>query len=87
MLHIRKHQLVFEKQPLQQKIIVPTNTILHPSLEAIIIRYAQDAPKKLCSRNKAKKTIQRHPIIVTDDDYDSIMDKIDRCEKLSLKGM
>ena len=34
-----------------------------------------------------KKSIQRHPIIVTDADYDYIMDKIERREKLSFKGM
>ena len=35
---------------------------------------------------KQKKKIQRHPIIVTDADYDYITDEIERREKLSLKG-
>ena len=30
---------------------------------------------------------QRHPIIMTDADYDYILDEIELCEKLSLKGM
>ena len=34
-----------------------------------------------------KKEIQRHPIIMTDADYDYIMNEIEHCEKLSLKGM
>ena len=28
-----------------------------------------------------KKLIQRHPIIITDTDYDYILDEIERCEK------
>ena len=34
-----------------------------------------------------EKAIQIHPIIMTDADYDYILDDIDFCEKLSLKGM
>ena len=46
----------YRKQPpLQQTIVVPTRTILHPRLDVIILRYVQDTPKKLCSRNEAKK--------------------------------
>ena len=44
----------WKQQPLQQTIIVPTRTILNPRLDVIIIRYVQDIPKKLCSRNEAK---------------------------------
>ena len=36
---------------------------------------------------KQKKAIQKQPMIVTDVDYDYIMDEIERREKLSLKGM
>ena len=67
--------------------MVPTRTILHPSLEVIIIIYVQEIPKKLCGRNEAKKSTQRHPIIMTDADYDYILDEIERREKLGLKGM
>ena len=77
----------WKQQPLQQTIIVPTRTILHPRLDVIIIRYVQDIPKNLCSRNQAKKAIQRHPIIMTDADYDYILDEIEHREKLSLKVM
>ena len=67
----------WKQQPLHQTILVPTRTILHPSLEVIIIRCVEDTPKKLCGRRKAKKSIQRHPIIVTDADYDYIIDEIE----------
>ena len=63
--------------------MVPTRTILHPRLEVIIIRYLQDINKKLCGKSEAKKSIQRHPIIVTDADYDYIMDEIESRERLS----
>ena len=34
-----------------------------------------------------KKVIQRHPISMTDADYDYILDKIERRRKLILNGM
>ena len=77
----------WKQQPLQQKIIVPTRKILHPSLEFIIIRYVQYTPKKLCGSNKEEKEIQINPIIMTDAYYDYILDEIERREKLILKGM
>ena len=40
-----------KQQPLQQTIIVPTLTVLHPRLDVILIRYIQDIPKNLCSSN------------------------------------
>ena len=77
----------WKKQPLQQTIIPPTRTILHPRLEVIIIRYVQGTPKKYFGRSEAKKAIQRHPTILADADYDYIMCEIERRKKLSLKGM
>ena len=77
----------WKQQPLQHTIIVPTRTILHPRLDVIVIIYVQDIPKNICSRNQAKKVIQRHPMIMTDADYDYILDEIDNCEKLSFNGI
>ena len=37
--------------------------------------------------SKQKKSIQRHPISMTDADYDYILDENERREKLSLNGM
>ena len=75
----------WKQQPLQQTIIVSTRTILHTPLEVIIIRYVQDIPKKLCGRSEAKKSIQRHIIVVTDADYDCIMDGIGHREKIEFE--
>ena len=66
---------------------MPKRTILHPCLDVIIIIYVKDISKKLCSRNESKKEIQRHPIIMTDADYNYILDEIERREILILKGM
>ena len=77
----------WKQKTLQHNIIVPTRTILHPRLEVIIIIYVQDTPKKLCGRSEAKKTIQRHPIIMTDADYDYIWMNLSIMKKISLKGM
>ena len=45
----------WKQQPLQQTIIVPTRTIIHPRLDFIIMGYVQDIPRKICSSNEAKK--------------------------------
>ena len=71
-----------EKQPVQQTIIVSIRTILHPRLEVIIIIYVQDIPNEICGRNKEKKSIQRHTLIMSDADYDYILDEIERREKI-----
>ena len=81
MLHEIKTDWYCKQQPLQQTIIVPTRTIINPFLDIIIIIYLQDIPKNLCSSNQAKKSIKRHPIIITDANYDYIWDEIERREK------
>ena len=77
----------WKHQPLQLTIIVQTRTIIHQRLEFIMIQYVQDILRKLCGMNEEKKSIQGHPIIMTNPDYDFIMDEIERREKFSLKGM
>ena len=67
---------------MQQTIIVPTRTILHPRLDVIIMRYVQGIPKYISNRIEAKKAIQRHSISMTYADYDDILDEIERREKL-----
>ena len=65
--------LYWKQQPLQQTIMVPTRTVLCPCLDVITIRYVQEIPKNFCNRIQAKQSIQRHPIIMTDADYDYIL--------------
>ena len=71
----------WKQQPLQQKIIVPTRTIVHPRLDVIIIRYVQYISMNLCIRNQEKKAMQIHQVIMDDADYDDILDEIERSEK------
>ena len=75
----------WKQQPMQQTIIFQTYKILHPRLDVITIIYVQDTPRNICNRIQAKKAIQRHPIIMTDVDYDYILDEMEHHEKLSLK--
>ena len=70
----------WKQKTLEHAIMVTTLTIIHPCIDVITIRYVQDIPKKLFSRNKGKKAIQRHPIIMTDADYNYILDEIERRE-------
>ena len=71
----------WKQQPLQQIIIVPTRTILHPHIDVITIRYVKEIHKNVCNRIQAKQAIQRHPIIMTDAGYDYILDENERREK------
>ena len=75
----------WKQQPLQQTIIVPTHTIIHPNIDVITIIYVHRIPKNLCIRNQAKKSIQIHPIIMTDADYDYILDEIKRHERIEFE--
>ena len=63
----------------------PTCTILHPHLDVITIWYVQDIPKNLFNNIQAKKAIQRHPIIITDADYDYFLDEIECREKIEFE--
>ena len=46
----------WKQQPLQQTIVVPTRTILHPRLDVTTIRYVKDTPKNVCNMIQQKKT-------------------------------
>ena len=48
--------------------MVPTRTILHPRLDVVGKTDVQDIPKNVCNRIQLKKSIQRHPICLTDVD-------------------
>ena len=58
--------------------MVPTRTILHPCIDVVRITGVQDIPKTVCNRIQAKKSIQEHPICLTNADYDYILDEIER---------
>ena len=77
--------LYWKQHSLQQTIIFPTRTILHPRLEVIIIRYVQNVPRTLFIRDELKKAIKRHPIIVTGSVYDCIIDEIEFRKKIEFE--
>ena len=45
----------WKQQSLQQNIVVPTRTIIHPYLDVARITYVQDIPKTVCSSFQSKK--------------------------------
>ena len=66
----------WNQQPKHHVITVPTRTILHPQLEGDAITNFHLIPTIICSRTKAKKSISRQPICLTDSDYDYILEEI-----------
>ena len=88
-LVFRAHYLCFmqenyncylKQHSLQHNKIVPTRTIIHPHLDVVIIKDVPDTPKTVCNRIQAKKYMQRHPICMTEADYDYILDEIESRE-------
>ena len=76
----------WKQQTLQQNIIVPTHTIIHPCIDVFIMKNVQDTPKTVCNRIQAKISKQRHPICLTDADYDYILDEIERRYKIEFES-
>ena len=70
---------------MHQNIIVPTSTILHSYLDVVIITDFQDTPKTVICSIQAKKTIQRHPICLSDAYYYYILEVIECQDKIDLK--
>ena len=73
--------------PQQHVITVPTCKILHPQLEVNSIADFHDISKIVCNRTQVKKSISRHPICLTDSDYDEISEEIGRRDKIEFKQM
>ena len=48
----------------QRVIIFPTQTIVHPCLDVVAVKYAHDIPIIICNRDQEKQTLQKHPIYV-----------------------
>ena len=67
---------------MQHTIIVPTHTIICPHLDVVVITVVQNILKSVYNRIQAKKSIQRHPIFLTNSDYDYILYYIERQDKL-----
>ena len=63
----------WDQHPQKHVIIGPKRTILHPRLEVNAVTDFQATPKSVCTRTQAKKSISRHPICLTDSDYDYIL--------------
>ena len=60
----------FWVQHIQQQVIIATTKKNHPQLYVTAIKCIHDITKSVCNRTQAKKYISRHPIFLTDSDYD-----------------
>ena len=73
------------QQPKHHFITVPTRTILHPQLEVNAITDFHAIPTSVCSSTKAKKSISRQPICLTDANYDYILEEIGCRDKIEFE--
>ena len=79
---------LYQDQHTQQHFItVPTCKILHTQIEVNAVTYYHARTKSVCNRTQAKKAISRHPLCLTDSDYNYILEEIYFQEKMSLKEM
>ena len=65
----------WNQHPQHHFITVRARTILHPRLEVNDVTDFHDILKSVCNRIQAKKAISRHPICLTDSDYDYILEE------------
>ena len=72
----------WNKYPQQHVITVPTRIIFHPQLEVNAVTYFYAIPKSVCTGTQEKQSISRQTICLTDSDYDYILEKIGRQDKI-----
>ena len=58
---------------MQQVIIFPKQTIVHPYLDYVAVKGVYDIRRSIFNRNKTKQALQRHPKFLTDSDNDYIL--------------
>ena len=66
----------WNQKPKQYVITVPTHTILHPQLEVNSVTEFHAIPTNVCTGKKAKNSISRKPIYLTDCEYDYILEEV-----------
>ena len=75
----------WNQQPKHNVITLPTRTILHPQLEVNAVPDFHAIPTSVCNRTKAKISLSRQPICLTDSDYDYILEEIGRRDKIEFE--
>ena len=71
----------WHQQPKHHVITVPTRTMINPQLEVNAETDFNSIPTSVCTRTQGKKAISKHPIGMTDSDYDYILEEISRRDK------
>ena len=62
----------WNQQPKHHVTTVSTRTIFHTQPEVNTVTDFHAIPTSVCTRRKAKKSISRQPIFLTDSDYDYV---------------
>ena len=75
----------WNQNPQQHVITVLTRTILHPQLEVNAVTDFHAIPPSVCTRTQSEKAISRHPVCLTDSDYDYILEEIGRRDKIEFE--
>ena len=73
------------QQPKHHVITVPTRTIIHPQLEVNPVTDFHAITKSICTSTQSKTSISRHPVCLTDSDYDYILEKIGRRDEIEFE--
>ena len=58
----------------QQVIFVPTQTIVHPCLDVVVVNVVHDIPKSIQNIHQEKQSLQRQYICLTGSDNDCILE-------------
>ena len=64
---------------------MPTRIIIHPQLGVNAVTAFQTIPTSVCTSTKAKKSISRQPLCLTDSNYDYILEEIGRRDKIEFE--
>ena len=54
----------------------------YPCLDTVAVKDVHNITRSICNINQAKQYLQRHPICLTDSDYDYILEEIDHRDKI-----
>ena len=61
----------------QESIIIENCTIFHPCLDMSSIKDVAEIPISSCNKKKARKSVKRHPIFISDADQSYMLGELD----------
>ena len=70
----------------KESVIIETHNTVHPCLDVSTIKYDADIPISLWNKKQAQKSVQRHPICISDADHDYNLDEIEHRDQIDYKN-